>query len=306
MNRNLILVLFIPIYFLAVLLITLNGWISYEEEAFQKLRLSIAIDRSTDAAAAEMIADGDLEMDYSEVRKMTVDPEEGFNTFTRMMLSNYGLAHTDVNTIHLQNSYIPVFLVTTYDGYYIYQCKKISGEGDYGMVSTPKLPYTYDTETATYSLNFGYEKALKFDKETAKVSTVTSPLSEAETLRVINTQVSDHLMVLADEAYAQGFLNTIYIPSEMTTISSTNAITGPTVLALVDGFNLTSLYKISDFSIGGTEVQEVRVIAGYIRNDTKYYAYADLIPSNVVVLEIFTSPLEAAQSGYYHDGLYMN
>jgi len=52
------------------------------------------------------------------------------------------------------------------------------------------------------------------------------------------------------------------------------------------------------------------MVAGYeaINPDgsvTKMYAYADLLPENKHVIDMFTSVEEAAKAGYYYDPIFM-
>ena len=78
----------------------------------------------------------------------------------------------------------------------------------------------------------------------------------------------------------------------------------------VDGWDFKTTHAISAFSIGGAQIEASRMVAGYeaINPDgsvTKMYAYADLLPENKHVIDMFTSVEEAAKAGYYYDPIFM-
>lgn len=305
MNRITSVILIIPIYFVCMLFLLSMLVVKQESESLEKLRLTKAINYSTDAATAEMLGAGHLGMDYVDKNKMTVDPQEALDTFVQVFALNYDLSLGQENLEMIKNSYMPIFVVAAYDGYYVFENRRVNREGDFNLVSTPKLPYRYKAPDGTlYALNMGLENSIKFDG--GSLSKVPMPISEAEAMRVINSRISDDMLYRLDQSYAQGFESTFYIPHSMTTISHTNAISGPSVLAFINNLNLTTRNKLSEFSIGGAQVEQARMVAAYRRNGENYYAYADLLPEGVDIVEMFTNVMDAAKAGFHHDSFYMN
>jgi hypothetical protein len=315
-----------------------------ELERLEQFRLTKSINYAVDAAVDEMINTGDLGMDYVDIKKMTVDPRVALDTFISVFLLNYDLYYSDrsivpqnlgtvygddnKNTVLYQ--YLPVFIVAVYDGFYVFEESKLTTTGGVGLlkqgiedgvsypfVATPKLPYTYrDSYNGDlYALNLGLENCIKLSN--GSMTKVDLPFTCENGTKVfdvtenkvyINQRVSDEMMYRLDKHFEGGFTSNFYIPYEMTTITSVNAIEGPTVLALLRDVDLTTRYKLSSFAIGGSEVENQRMIAAYNRDGKDRYAYHDLLPAGFTsyVIEMFTTPMEAAEAGYYHDELYMN
>lgn len=132
---------------------------------------------------------------------------------------------------------------------------------------------------------------------------VTNFVDEVTDTGVLNEKhVAD--LYLACSAYGP------LVDVQVTTFKRVNPIEGPTVLAFIDGWDFKTTHAISAFSIGGAQIEASRMVAGYeaINPDgsvTKMYAYADLLPENKHVIDMFTSVEEAAKAGYYYDPIFM-
>lgn len=298
MGKTFILVLFIPLYFLAMCFLSYINLLQTETESLEHYKLQRAVNLCVDAAAEEMIDAGSLDMDHADMSSLRVDPSVALDTFVDMFALNYDYSLSEENKHLIRTQHLPLFAVAAYDGYYIYEMEQLEVPGDYDLVCTPKLPYRYTDGNNYYALNLGLEDCLKFTG--GAITRVDAPVSSSEVKRIINTRISDDILYRVDQQYKNGFINTVYIPHEMTTVSHTMPISAPTVLAFVNGVN-----GASDFSIGGTEVERVRPVVAYRRNGANYYCYDDLLPEGVDIIALYNSPLEAAQAGYYCDTYYM-
>lgn len=294
MNRVTSLFTLIPIYFLCICLILLITISRADVKDLEQLRLQKVIDRCTDASTSEMLEVADLDMDYADEGRLAIDPSQAVNTFVDIFLLNYGLPLGKENRELVKIQYLPIMLVATYDGYYIYETVK-GGE----FVATPKYPYTYVSDTGTYALNFSMNKCLRLRE--GILSKTDMPITTNEALTRINTQISEELMYRLDKNFVGGFNRTVYFPAELTKVTSANAIKGPTVLAFVDGVDINSSSPLSCFSLGGTEVESPSFIVGYKRDGVKYYSWAEVAPAGAVILDTFNTMQEAAEDGYTYD-----
>lgn len=316
MSRIFGIFLFIPLYFLAMLSLYSVTLMNYENQSVEEFRLRKAVNYAIDAATAEMLETGDLGMDYANWGKITVNPGLASEAFANSFCINYGMQTNQQNRDLVQMAYTKLFVVCAYDGYYVYSPKKVSEDGTYKFTSTPKLPYSYHKGNNTYALNLGLVDCWRFSSN-RKLAKVKSPLSEKETLSQINRHISDDFAYRLDQQYEHGWSKSLYIPYEVTTVSSTNSIDRPSVLAFIDDVDIVSAKSISAFGVGGAHVTQNRSVAAYKRNGKKYYSYADLLPKDMYtatnpdgkktfIEEMYMTCQEAAEAGYYHDTLYMN
>lgn len=320
MSKVFSLLLVIPMWFCALVYLSYVTFFRLEAQALDDWRLKQVVNNCTDSAIEELLEASDLGMDYADWGKFNADPDLALDDFVDTFLLNYNLPLNDTNRELVKINYIQAFCVAGYDGYYIYDHRKTGDDGGLELVGSPKLPYLYRDESitdryVTYALNMGVERCYKLTDAT--ITFVDNPLNQPETLRVINNRISDDLMERVDRAYTQGWLESVYIPSGLTSISSTNPIESPTVLAFMDGVDLNSVFKVNAFGIGGSRARVARPVSAYQRrnNETgewvKYYAYSDLLPEGInndqaLIEEVYMSPEQAAEAGYHHDPLYMN
>ena len=320
MSKLFSILLLLPLWFLAM--IYLCGFVFFRNEiqALDDWRIKQVVNSCTDSAIEELLEASDLGMDYADWGNFNADPDLALDDFVNTFLLNYNLPLTDTNREMVKVNYIQTFCVAAYDGYYVYDHRKTADDGGLELVGSPKIPYLYkDTSKegryVTYALNMGYDKVYKLTDAT--ITRVKNPLSQAETMRVINNRISDDLRERADRAYDNGWLQTVYVPSDLTTISSTNPIQSPTVLAFLDKVDIDSVVEVNAFGIGGSRARVARPVSAYRRQNPntgewiKYYSYSDLLPEGInddqsLIEEVYMSPEEAAENGYHHDPLYMN
>ena len=309
MNRGFGFLLSVPLFFISVCVVLQVYTVKQEERQLEEYVLTFAIDYSTDAAVEEMLEMSHLGQDYADKGKTNADPEVALTTFLNMMCMNYDLPLTDTARMQIESGYIPIFCVAAYDGYYIY-LPRADREGGWYLQGSQKIPYAYEVGDKYYALNLGAETAyLLQNGKLTRVTLESHGISVDEVYRQINTRVSDDLMYRFQENTGRGS-EFVYIPSNMTTIKQVNAIQSPTVMAFIDGWDFKSNRAVSAFSIGGARVESARMVAGYeiVGADgvvTKFYSYADLLPDNAHIINMFTSVEEAARNGYYYDSVYM-
>lgn len=317
MRRVFAIFLFVPIYFLAMFSLYVTQILSLENQSLEEFRLRKAVNYCVDSAVGEMLGSGDLNMDYVDWGRVTIDPAIAIDTYSCTFCLNYEIPTTKENREMVQNSYTKIFMVCAYDGYYVYESQ------DLGFVSTPKLIYKYVDGDNTYALNLGLNKCWCWNNSRAKMEYVDCPFTEETCLAKINARISDDLNSRLDKYYVGGFTKTVYLPGELTTINRTNPISRPTVMALVDDVDITSARHISALGIGGSTVTQARAVAAYQRKNTpdgpfvKYYSYADLLPEGLFsatnsgdgitfIENMYMTCEEAARAGYYQDPMYMN
>lgn len=320
MSKTFSIILIIPLWFCAMIYLAFIAFFQIETKALDDWRLKQVVNNCTDSAIEELLEASDLGMDYADWGKFKADPELALNDYVDTFLLNYDLPLNDTNRDMVKVNYIQAFCVAGYDGYYIYDHRKTADNGGYELVGSPKLPYIYKDTTkpgryVTYAINMGYDRCYKLTDAT--ITLAKSPISQKEAMKVINTRISDDLMERVDRAYDRGWLQSVYIPSGLTTISSTNPIESPTVLAFMDNVDLNSVNKVNAFGIGGSRARVARPVSAYKRKNNvtgqwvKYYSYSDLLPEGInndqaLIEEVYMSPEEAAEAGYHHDPLYMN
>lgn len=279
-------------------------------KAFEENRLAIAVNYAVDAATQEMKDNSaNLGQDYESISRINVDPIVAMDTFSTILLKNYDIPLSSTNQQSVLLDYCPVFMVATYDGYYIASKQKINDAGVENMIFSPKLPY-YDIYMETdgtkslYSFNLSLTSAIKIDESGGVYKVGTPPLSKKEQSDVINTRISDVLNEYLVKYANRDPRGRIFIPSEMTTLHSTNPIRNTTVFAYIDNFDLAGYgTNLQSFGIGGSEIKQKKVVVGFstVTNGKTelYYAYSDRVPTGVVPIETFDSQEDAAKEGYY-------
>lgn len=322
MSRSFGIVNLVAIIFLAALLVGYMHYVSKEKNEIEQLKLSYAIDYASDAAAMAMLESESLEMDYSMRKAFSVDPQLALDTFIDVFCFNYDLQPTAENRAMIKD-YIPVATVATFDGYYMATHQLVRNSGgnypetaadgvDWDLIFGMKNPYYYHHNGKSYAMNMGLDYTLVLDgnslyRETGLPPTDTGTLMEIEAWNKINKLISGDIANTINDMNKENlnWKNSFYIPSQLSTISGVNSIEGPSFLVLLQGLTLTTAKPISGFSVSGAKIDETRMIAGYTRNGTKYYAYADRIPTSLTVDDMYSTAKEAALDEYYFDGEYM-
>ncbi|MCD1257380.1 hypothetical protein B5M42_000835 [Paenibacillus athensensis] len=332
MNRTFGIVNIVAVLFFASLIIGLLKYADKEKNEIEQLKLSYAIDYATDAGSMAMLKTGRLNMDYTDTKSVTVDPNLALDTFLDVFCFNYDLQPTAANKALIKD-YIPVAAVAGFDGYYLASPQLVSNGGgnypdnysagaagedvDWDVVFGMKLPYTYTFGSTSYALNMGLEYTLALNgsdlvKQPGLPPTAAGPMSKMQARNHITTLVSNDMASTINRINANNpnWHHAFYIPSQLTTFSGVNSIEGPSFLVLLQNLTLSTAKPISGFSVSGSRIDSTRMLVGYRRNLTKYYAYADEAPptsimDNQAIEKVFETPKEAALDQYNYDFNYI-
>lgn len=315
MGRFLALVNLLGVFLLAVMGLAFNNYSIHARDELKTLHLTYAIDYAVDAATDQLLATPDLGLDYGDEGRIDLDPQAALDVFVDTFLMNYSLSVSDANREWVKANFMPVFVVATYDGYYMATMMETSSavgvpentpiDVDQTMQFLPKMAYKYVDGGASYALNFGANDYIRMAGAAMTKGTGFPPglVSKEEVLAEINKVISTDIayMIESINEANPNYANAFFIPSGATKLSGANMLEGPSVLAIVQNVQINTTRPISGFSIGGGKVTAARYIVGYTRVGVKYYAYADQIPAATVVEGIYSSPKEAAESGYFPD-----
>lgn len=278
---------------------------------FEEYRLQKTNNYATDAAVDEMLYSDNLDQDYSDMSKVTLDPMRARDTYLKVLALTYDIPSTKENLDSLSAQCLDLMLVCVYDGYYVISNDATYDENievnEYTALPTIKYTYKYSDPTSSklYALNLGYERAYELD--TYGMREVDSPLSKTQTLSVINKLISDEIGSRLNCKVMNGLSKNINIPVLST--ATNNNIENVSVISFLNGIKFTTVKEMSAFSIGGAKIEPTRMVACYKRNGKKLYCYTDLIPSSVAqpgnirqwAEHVVTSMEEAAALGYSCD-----
>ena len=291
---------------------------SKDQEEFESLRLQYAINKATDASVlGALTTTTDVGYDYSD-KRVTLNPETALKEFVDSLLFSYGLEPSALLRAEIRGNYLPIFTVAVFDGFYVAQPTMIKASAnvpenaatdvDWDMTFAPKMPYTYRNGGQVYALNLGANYYLRLaGAAVEKVVGLPPGLATKEAVVAeINKVLSTELSVSMDKFNANNpsWKNTFYIPTKLTDMTRTNPVSSESVIALVQGMNLTTVTPLSAFSVGGSRVSDRRLVTGYVRNGIKYYSYSDqssqIIPA-ITVDDVYSTIVEAAADGYTAD-----
>ena len=309
MKRFFWVLLWIPVTMYALFLVAYTMFLNNMAESADDMYLNLLANYCSDAATVELLDTADIGTDYTS-EGIVVDPELAVDEYGTMLALAQGYQPTQevIDTVLRDN--VKVLYVCAYDGYYVYQ-NELVGDGEYALIGTFKLPYTYEDDNGNlYALTLGGNKCWKFTSDgtgTTLLREQSSGLSPDLANSVINKRISDDMNKRITDIYVQdgnGWSNRVYIPASLSNFTSVNPVTSPTVLAFVDGIS-----NGTAFGIGGTKLTEARKVAGYELEGIKYYCYVDLLPAGIregnVIEAMFDSTDDAARAGYHCDVRYM-
>ncbi|WP_027088417.1 hypothetical protein [Cohnella panacarvi] len=301
-------------------------YVQKEKDEIERLKLAYAIDYSTDAGIRAMLLDtGSLGLDYAHEKKFTLNPDLAMDAFLNVFAFNYDMLPTEGHK-RLISEYIPVAAVTTYDGYYIAEHRVTTnrpgiyaGEGDpddadWELAFGMKLPYVYENGNTKYALNMGLADTVAYDGSTIERREGLPPTPEGPSmtreiaLRIINDKVSNHMAEAIEKLNEANYAwsSRFYIPSQLSDRVGVNPITGPSFLVLVQNLQyFSTTNKLSGFSVAGSSVGEARQVVGYMKDGSRYYAFADKLPDGAVPQALFDSMEEAARAEYRFDAAAM-
>lgn len=294
----------------------------YQQETWTELQerhLDTAMNFAVDAAVEYMTENSaDLGLDYAQFESVNADPALALEMFKRVLLRNLDYSDSEQNDAYIE-SCMPLFVVATYDGYYLARERVVSNDdmgANYKLVFNPKMPYTYEKEIGgikyLYALNLGLQDAIRYYGDASgghydRILIDSSFLTEDEQKLIISSRVSDDMIInLWDIRGGQSIDTTILVPADMTTWTNTNPINATTVLAYVDGINLGTGVDYDCFGIGGARIVHENFVVCYEYNGKNVYCYTGKQPNGVVIKESFVNPTKAAEAGYEFDMTYFD
>ena len=306
MNKALMFILFIPLYFYALFGVFILKQDNIEKEALDTWRLNRVVNLCTDAATAEMLNTGDLGNNANKA----VDPSVALDTFCEFFCDNFEITPTDVHKKNVLDKYLKAFVVTTYDGYYYLD--------NYNL--TLKLPYSKQIasnpkDIKTYALRLDSDKVFMLqDTEDTSDSTkrrltiykTESPLTGTDKKSYLAGIITNALLESYYKNTNSPYNIEISFPFSTTKIQKTNAVNNPSVLAYISDFSTSHRNSVSAFSIGGSDIRQSDFIVGYHYNNNpsvKYYKYSsEYVKSADKTIEaVFSSAKDAAQKRYQYE-----
>lgn len=326
MNRGFGFILAVPVFFIAIFFFLQVQNVQEEQQLYEEYIINYAVDYATEAAAQELLEQSHIGTDYQDWGRINTDPETAKKTFETMMLLNYGFPMAEKSYDMMESNYMPIFCVAAYDGYYVYEEQK-NEKGYYNLQGTNKIPYGMEKNGAYFALNLGLDNCRMLANGKLTVEHLADhAITGKDVLYHVNSTVADDLTYRFQQYLHRRAMekndprvdnNVIYLPMGLTTMTKVNAIEGPTVISLIDNWDLNTTHEVSAFSIGGAKLEPARMVAGYTVNDPnhgpqKWYCYADLLPGwgtdefeTLDIDNLFTSVTAAAEAGYYYDPYYM-
>lgn len=314
-----------PLAILMDCIIFIN-FISWQQESlyeFEQRQMDLQVNYAVDAAVQEMLANGThLGTDYADWGTMTIEPELALDVYMAVLIRNLGWADSEKNRQDLIETSMPFFCVAAYDGYYMYmrQHEEISAGGTtnsaYEMRWTPKIPYSdlqksgssyiyyfYNLGESTYGTYSENGNRIKYDNVLS--STASGPGSLGYSRQVVN----DTLTRACNSALycgLEGDVNEeLYIPSSFSEWSNSNPVMTPSVLTYMSRSDQHTRFDTVTFGVGGAKIDDAQFCICYEYRGNKCYTWADrrdeVIARGSSILQVTTSPEEAARAGYYFD-----
>lgn len=306
---------------LILALISSFKWQLETAHEFEERQMDIQVNYSIDAAIQEMLINtSHLNTDYTEFKKISVDPQIGYDIYIRLMLKNLNWSEGEENVSLLESDMIPFFCVAAYDGYYmkIRQENIIDFNGvkqaSYELVWTPKLPYSYVKKygeiTKKFAVNLSYKNPMCIDNNNLILKYKGKDLSEDLQRKIVADTLSDACNKALLTGFSANAEKEFFIPSSLSKFRGSNNIDGVTILTYLSKDGNTSRYSSGVFAVGGSRINNANFCLGYKRGNMKCYcrpAFRSKVEGmGYHITNVFTSDKEAARKGYYYDNQVWN
>lgn len=294
---------------------------------FDQARLNQAVKYATEAMFKSAIEVEDIDIDYTGLDIVSINPGNSLDIFLALMCFNYDLAVSEENKDYIEDS-IANIVLTGSDGFYITQTVEddttpydgVDG-GEFVLKWSPKILYTLGVGNVTYALNIGKERYIAIDG-TGNIEIPSNegyPLGVTAdmVLEIANKKITDNMVAEIENrnvVYKDSFDFKFFLPA-VTTKAGVNPIRGAGILTLVQEAKYASNERISTISVSGFRtIERINVIAFRIvdefdGSEVKYYCYQgqmDLsdIGSKYIIENYYRNTREAAKAGYNpHYGL---
>lgn len=287
-------------------------------------RLNIAITYAAEAAFMETLNVGDVNLSYTNMSDVILDPTYCLEIFESMMCLNYGMNDNEENRLYVE-SCIPTAVLACNDGYYITLLSDVSTydettQKEIGFKWSTKLPYTIECPNGEIAVSLNSQKWIKASKNrdgtlsllygNNYADTAVSGLLSGELVRrSINATLTNAIARNIDLVSSlRGDINyNIYLPAKQTA-GGINGIISPSLLILIQGADFSGEAKVEEAVFAGLKtIKKIRTI-GFIDYDgNKRYCYESQLPKNLLgnVESFFNSTEEAARDGYLPAYLYL-
>ena len=257
------------------------------------------------------------EASYESDKKWPVNKEAAVQAFFDNLYRNFGVGQDKIGQSVL-NQYIPCLVLLEYDGYDLYvptEYQDASGENVVKFEWVPKKRYAWadaSGNSLAFTLDdyvYAYEKASARWEEGKRadlqgqlnIPLLADPVTfdsvrRATILSSIENDLEYQINQRNITAKQYGITYTFTLPT-IPEEQWNNTLDDVGVLAFLQGVPLANTYY-NNYAFSGSKVVKKRAYTGMIQNGVKVF-YPQECGEAGTVTEIFSSPKEAAQKGYF-------
>jgi len=300
---------------LVMLLVVYRNTAIVHEREFQEMRLAKAVEYSAELAFLQTLEVEDLDIGYSDMASVVINPGTSLDIFETMMCLNYNMSASDENKAHIE-SYIPTAVLACNDGYYIATLSEVDETpnndvqgGEYKLKWSVKKPYVVTKGNTKYAVTLHNEDWIAISDSGGTPGygegyiNVLGGLNKGEVLRTVNTQIANDMQYQIDY---RNFNKTswdykFYLPPVQTT-TGVNPIEKPGLLIFMQGVDFAGTQKIDVVNVAGLKTVRKIVVVAFIDDDgNKYYCYESQLPEDMTdnAVLFYNNIDEAARDGYY-------
>jgi hypothetical protein len=289
---------------------------------YDTARLNQSLEYSAEAAFLSVFSRDNLSIKYQEMNDLKLEPGSSLEVFKDMICLNYGMAVNEENREYIENC-ISVALLACSDGYYVTELTEVDSTsglaGDvYGLIWSPKIPYTLDIEGGIVGLNLVNEKWTKVKKSDGSVvvkegdkysdGEINSYINPKLKKRRINSLLTDALTFHVNSASElRGEVDYNFYLPPVQTFSGINDINNTSIIILLGNSDFSGRALRNTVTISGlSAIRKIRVIC-YEEGGRKYYCYETQIPQDSygLIEMYYDTAMEAAKAGYAPDYRYI-
>lgn len=279
------------------------------------LRLTKIMNKASDAALTLA-----LESNNVSDRDTVINPYLCSEVFYKVIMESYKISDTKRNRQYIYSK-VPLLGLIVNDGIYLGYAKNgvyDSSAREYvKFVWTDKMPFTYEDGSKVYAMTIDGEdiksisipisadpiggNILGVDPGNTIEFNDSLPIGDSERKMKITSRIVDVFVGTIQSLNKENPSKKLFIPSEIDSYK-TVPIEGPTLMAIVQDFDLKTTKPINKFSISATQAVEGSVVVGYVETGKKKYCYANQYNGDIAnIIKTFTSFKEAAKDGYNPD-----
>ncbi len=300
-----------------LLVIYRNVTVTHERE-FQEVRLAQAVQYSAEAAFLETLQVEDLDIEYSDIGAVVINPGDSLDIFESVMCLNYNMSASEENKAHIE-AYVPTAVLSCNDGYYIATLSEIdttindSVKGkEYRLKWSVKKPYLVQIGATSYAVTLNNEDwiSARSNAGALDIRTGTSygesggpaGLNKDAVLREVNTRINKDIAFQIDVRNfdKNSWDYKFYLPPQQTQ-TGVNPISRPGLLIFMQGVDFAGTQKIDVVSVAGLKTTRKIVVIGFVDGaGNRYYCYEGQLPDAMTpfVREFFSNIDEAAKANY--------